>query len=392
MSTIDRTLLRLRNHLGMDIAYISEVGDEIIHVRALCAPEIPDLSHVQSTLKRETGFCHYVVNDEIPRILHDVSEFPVVAKLAMRADFNIESFIGMPLSRQDGSIYGTLGCISHHKNTTLNDRDLETVKLFAEMTAEQIDHELEDRRKNDERATRLQAVWDQNLLHTKLQPIVRLSDMSYKGFEALARFQTEPYRSPDQWFQEATHAGRGIELELEAIRSALPHLKHLPQAYSLGLNASPACLQSEAFHDLLFKHDPTQLILELTEQEEVEDYGALLACVQKFKDMGFRIAIDDAGAGYAGLNHIVQIQPHIIKLDMSLTRDVHEDKVRRSLANALVYFAKETDAEIVAEGVETVEEMNALKQLGVDYGQGYYFDKPLDIGEAVDRIKTGKAA
>lgn len=216
--------------------------------------------------------------------------------------------------------------------------------------------------------------------------------MSYKGFEALTRIDTDPYRSPDKWFAEANQAGRGVELEVEAIRCALKHLVHLPEACAMSVNTSPACFQSEELRDLLFHQDPSQLILELTEHEEIEDYDALLGSVGTYKDMGFKIAVDDAGAGYSGLSHIVQIQPDIIKLDLSLTRDVHEDKVRRSLAHALVYFAKETNAEIVAEGVETAEEMKALKDLGVDFGQGYFFDRPLHIDDVIDRVNGGKAA
>lgn len=392
MKTVDRTLLRLRDHLGMDIAYISEVGEEDIYVRALCAPDLQDVPTGEISLKRETGFCHYIVNGEIPPILHDVSRYPAVANLAMRTDFAIEAFIGLPLSRPDGSTYGTLCCISHKTNSSLNERDLETIKLFAEFAAEQIDHELEDRRKSEERARRLQAIWDQKLLRAKLQPIVRLSDMTYKGFEALARFDTDPYQTPDKWFQEAAQAGRGVELEVEAVRTALSHLHRLPQTSSLGVNVSPACLQSEDLNDLLHGKDPTQIILELTEHDEVEDYDTLLKSVQKYKALGFRIAIDDAGAGYSGLSHMVQIQPDIIKLDLSLTRDVNEDRVRRSLANALVYFAKETNAEIVAEGIETAEEMKTLKQLGVDFGQGYFFDRPLEVDQAVERLQQGEAA
>ncbi|MCY4181143.1 MAG: EAL domain-containing protein [Litoreibacter sp.] len=392
MKTVDRTLNRLRDHLGMDIAYISELSETDIFLRAVSAPNLPEPPSLDFTLKRKTGFCHYIATGEIPSIVHDVSNYPIVAGLDMRTDFNIESFIGLPLKRQDGSTYGTMCCIGHQTNKSLNDRDLETVKLFAEFAAEQIDQELEDRKQSGERAQRLQAIWDEKLLRAKFQPIVRLSDMSIKGFEALARFETDPYLPPNAWFAEAALAGRGVELEVEAVRLALVDLHRLPHPYSLNVNVSPACLQSDDLHDLLAGHDPAQIILELTEHDEVEDYATLLKSVEKYKRMGFRIAVDDAGAGYSGLSHIVEIQPDIIKLDLSLTRNVHVDKVRRSLANALVYFAKETKAEIVAEGIETAEEMETLKQLGVDFGQGYFFDRPLEIDDAIERVLGQKVA
>jgi EAL domain-containing protein (putative c-di-GMP-specific phosphodiesterase class I) len=392
MHTIDRTLARLRDHLNMDIAYISEVTDTDIFVRALYAPDLPNLPNERITLERETGFCHYIINGEIPPILHDVSSYPSVANLAMRTDFNIQAFMGLPLLRPDGSVYGTLCCISHKPNPTLNERDLETIKLFAEFAAEQIDDELEDRRVSDARGCRIQSIWDQKLLRINLQPIVRLSDMKYKGFEALARFDTVPYRSPDKWFLEASLAGRGVELEVEAVRVALRSLLLFPSTCTLSVNVSPECLNSEELNELLSNQDPSQIILELTEHTEIVSYCLLIQSVQKFQKMGYKLAVDDAGAGYSNLSHIVQIQPDFIKLDLSLTRNIHLDKARRSLARALVFFAQETGAEIVAEGIETVEEMTTLTELGVDFGQGYFFDKALEIDQAVKCIKLGTAA
>ncbi|MEM1287087.1 MAG: EAL domain-containing protein [Pseudomonadota bacterium] len=379
---MDRTLARLRDHLGMDIAYISEVTDNDIFVRALCAPNVPDLPTETITLKRETGFCHYIINGEIPPIMHDVSAYPAVANLAMRTDFSIESFMGLPLARPDGSVYGTLCCISHETNATLNERDLETIKLFSELVAEQIDYELEDKRLDEERKGRVQAIFDRHLLQTKLQPITRLSDGGLKGFEALARFRTEPYLSPDKWFAEANLVGRGLDLEIEAIRVASACLSRLPASCSVSFNVSPECLISDELVNVLEPLTPSQIILELTEHAKVANYDVLAENIMKFKRRGYRIAIDDAGAGYSSLSHIVQLQPDLIKLDMSLTRDVDSDQARRSLANALVYFAKETKAEIVAEGIETQEEMETLRKLGVNFGQGYFFDRPMDVEDA----------
>lgn len=392
MHTIDRTLARLCNHLGMDIAYISEVTDTDIFVRALYAPDLPNLPNEKIILERETGFCHYIINGVIPPILHDVSSYPAVANLAMRTDFDIQAFMGLPLLRPDGSVYGTLCCISHKPNPTLNERDLETIRFFAEFAAEQIDDELEDRRLSDERGYNIQSTWDQKLLRINLQPIVRLSDMTYTGFEALARFDTDPYRSPDKWFLEAALVGRGVELEVEAVRVALKSLLLLPSTCSLGVNVSPECLNSEELSDLLSKQDPSQIILELTEHTEIESYSSLVQNVQKFRKMGYKFAVDDAGSGYSSLRHIVQIQPDLIKLDITITRNIHQDKACRALANALVFFARETGAEIVAEGIETVEEMKTLTQLGVHFGQGYFFDEPLEIDQAIERINLRTVA
>lgn len=389
MEVINRTLARLRDHLGMDIAYISELNGPDMIIRAHCAPNLPQALPEQFSLPREHGFCHYLVKGDIPSIIHDSSKNPVTVDLPTRRDFAIEAYIGLPLERTDGSTYGTLCCLSHKPNHTLNDRDLETVKLFAEFVVEQIDTELEDRRLSEERRSRIQSVFDDRLLRSKFQPIVRLSDGSLKGFEALARFDTDPYQTPDKWFAEAAHIDRGIELELEAVRCALKGVDHLPNEVSVGLNVSPACLVSEELGDLLLRQRGPKLTLELTEHAKVQEYASLVERIGLYKDAGYLLAVDDAGAGYASLTHILQLQPDFIKLDMSLTRDIHLDRVRRSLANALVLFANETNAAIVAEGIETSAERDTLAELGVDFGQGYFFDRPLEIDAAADLAKLG---
>ncbi len=387
MQVINGTLSRLRDHLGMDIAYITELDGEDMIIRAHCAPNRPELP-AQFSVPREAGFCHHMVNGDIPPIVHDSSKNSITADLPTRHEFGIEAYIGVPLSREDGSNYGTLCCISHKPNHTLNDRDLQTVKLFSELVIGQIDNELEDRRVCEARHALIQNVLDENLLRANFQPIVNLIDQSVKGFEALARFNTDPYRTPDQWFADASQIGRGVELELEAIKRSLEGAKKLPATCSVGLNVSPECLMSDALSDVLAFRDPSQIILEVTEHAQVADYTHLINCIAHFKKAGYRLAVDDAGAGYSSLNHIVQLQPDIIKLDISLTRDIHLDQVRRSLGHALVFFAKETNAEIVAEGIETQGEMKTLAELGVDFGQGYFFAKPLEIGDAAKMAKA----
>lgn len=389
MQTINRTLARLRDHLHMDIAYISELeGNEMI-IRAHCAPNLPTALPDQFSLPREIGFCHHMVEGDIPSIVHDSAKNPITADLPTRHEFGIESYIGVPLERADGSNYGALCCLSHKPNHTLNDRDLQTVKLFAELVVEQIDSELEDKRLCEDRRQRIQSVLDNRLLHTKFQPIVSLCDGSLKGFEALARFDSDPYRTPDKWFAEAAQIGRGVEMEIEAVKKALHGGSALPSSCILGLNVSPECLISEDLNDVLMAQDPAQIVLEVTEHAPVHDYAVLVDHIQRYKKAGYHIAVDDAGAGYSSLTHIVQLQPDIIKLDMSLTRNVNCDQVRRSLANALVFFAKETNAKIVAEGIETCGEKTTLAGLGVDFGQGFFFDKPLELEQATALADNG---
>jgi EAL domain-containing protein (putative c-di-GMP-specific phosphodiesterase class I) len=122
-----------------------------------------------------------------------------------------------------------------------------------------------------------------------------------------------------------------------------------------------------------------RIVLEITEHEEIEDYGALAQALEPLRQRGLRVAVDDVGAGYASLRHALQLAPDMVKMDISLTRGVDRDPGRRALAAALISFAGETNMTIVAEGIETVAELAALRELGVRYGQGFYFARPAPL-------------
>jgi len=347
------------------------------------APASPAPVPEQFSVPREAGFCHYFASGEIPQIIPDTAQNAITQDLPTRTDFNIQSYIGVPLHRPDGSVYGSICCISHQVNHSLNDRDLRSMKLFAELVIEQIDEELEDRKVADERLARVRKTLDEKAFTMVFQPIVNLSDGSLKGFEALCRFMEEPYRPPNQWFREAELVGLGVELELAAIEMALEALPGFPSDMTLTLNVSPKCLMDEALADTVFFHQPEALVLEVTEHAVVENYDDLAMHLNRYKKRGLRVAVDDAGAGYSSLRHIVQLQPDIIKLDMSPTRGLDSGPARRSLAAAWVYSADETRSTIIAEGIETEAERQTMAQLGADYGQGFLFSRPLTAEHAI---------
>jgi EAL domain-containing protein (putative c-di-GMP-specific phosphodiesterase class I) len=208
------------------------------------------------------------------------------------------------------------------------------------------------------------------------QPIVDVRSGAVIGMEALARFAAEPTRGPDRWFAEAAEVGLGIELEVAAVRAALAELNDLPSGAYLSVNASPATATSGLLEDALSEVPGERVVLEVTEHAQVEDYEVLGRALDVLRAQGIRLAVDDAGAGYAGLQHILRLAPDIIKLDISLTRGIDADPVKRALASSLVTFAAEIGAVITAEGVETGAELNALRELGITNAQGYYLAHP----------------
>jgi EAL domain-containing protein (putative c-di-GMP-specific phosphodiesterase class I)/CheY-like chemotaxis protein len=208
------------------------------------------------------------------------------------------------------------------------------------------------------------------------QPIVHLRVGTTVGVEALARFPHKTTRSPDRWFAEAAEIGLRLELELASARAALSHLERVPEPMYLSINLSPDTLVSPEFMHMVADTPLHRVVVELSEQIPVSDYDQLNQALGQLRARGGRLAIDDAGAGFASLQHILRLSPDIIKLDMTLTKGVDSDQARRALAFALTSFASEIGADIVAEGVETSSEVDALRQLGVTYGQGFYLGYP----------------
>jgi EAL domain-containing protein (putative c-di-GMP-specific phosphodiesterase class I) len=195
------------------------------------------------------------------------------------------------------------------------------------------------------------------------------------GAEALARFGSLPPRSPIEWFAEAVQLELGVQLELATIRQAMGALSKLPQDVYLSLNASPRAAMSPALPGALGEL-ADRIVIEITEHEAIADYAELMQALAALRGFGVKIAIDDAGAGFASLRHTLQIAPDIVKVDMSLVRDIDKDRGRRALASALISFSDEMQMDIIAEGIETKEELDTLLELGVRYGQGFFLAKP----------------
>lgn len=150
----------------------------------------------------------------------------------------------------------------------------------------------------------------------------------------------------------------------------------LPNGVSISFNVSPEVVTTGRLAQVLDPRFADRTVVEITEHARVPDYGILREHLAPLKAAGVLIAVDDAGAGYSGLQHIIQLSPDIIKLDMSLTRAVDSDPARRALSSAMVFYARETGSRIVAEGIETVAELDTLKLLGANAGQGYLLGRP----------------
>ncbi len=218
------------------------------------------------------------------------------------------------------------------------------------------------------------------------QPVLHLPSGGLMAVEALARFPGPPDLPPDVWFADAERAGLGVELELAAVELALAALPELPEALSMGVNVGPAAICAPALLQLVEAAGPRRVIVELTEHRRIDDYGELLEAPAKLRRTGARLSVDDTGSGYSSLAHIINLSPDIIKLDLALTRGIDADPVRYCLAQALVTFARQAGAVLVAEGVETAGELHTLRQLGIEFGQGFHLGRPGPIGNLLTTV------
>jgi PAS domain S-box-containing protein len=213
---------------------------------------------------------------------------------------------------------------------------------------------------------------------TAFQPIYELATGTMTGVEALTRFPRDDGRSPDRWFSEATSVGLGGHLEFAALEAALGRSAKLPEHLYVALNISPDTCLNPMLPVLLKQSGlaADRIILELTERTPVDRYAPLLSALAPLRQSGLRIAVDDAGSGFASMRHILRLRPDIIKLDRSLITGIDSDPVQWALGAAMVQFARETGVQIVAEGIETQAELAAVSQLGMTSVQGYFLGRP----------------
>ena len=206
------------------------------------------------------------------------------------------------------------------------------------------------------------------------QPILDLRAGTVAGFESLARFRGPEQRPPNAWFAQAHRFGLGYELEARAVAAALA-APDRPAGTYLTINLSPSALTSAPVQAVL-PESLDGVIVELTENELLSEAPGLDAALEDVRARGGRLAIDDAGAGYAGLKHVMRLGPDLIKLDRSLVAGVEHDAARASLIASFVGYGRDSGATVCAEGIETIGDLVRLADLDVAYGQGYVIARP----------------
>lgn len=381
--SVPKLLNAIRHHLQMDVAFVSEFANgrrifREVDPLLLSNPVQPDAGG-----PLEESYCQRVVDGRLPELIQDARQNPEAASLPVTHALPVGAHLSVPIRLADGSIYGTFCCFSYTPDQTLDQRDLNMMRVFADVAAQLIESERAASVRRIELEQRIRGALDSNCLSIVYQPIYDLELEKIVGFEALSRFNQEPHRSPDNWFNEAREIGLGQQLEAKAINIGMQALDHFPENVYLSVNISPENILDGALDEIFKDRLLHRIMLEITEHAVIEHYEDLSKIIRPFRERGLQIAVDDAGAGYASFRHILNLAPDRIKLDMSLTRNIDSDNSRRALAAAFAKFSEETGAAIVAEGVETASQIDTLRELGVSKVQGFYIGHPVSLQNAV---------
>lgn len=235
------------------------------------------------------------------------------------------------------------------------------------------------------RKARLEEIIAAGSVRTLVHPIFRLADLTVVGYEALSRGpENSEFERPDKLFKVAYDSDLVVTLERLCRRRAFETAASLPEGRMLFVNIEPEAVADPELRDIMFTTlladsnvRPDAVVFEITERTAITDFAAFRATLEYLRTLGFRIAIDDGGAGYGSLQCLAEVRPEWLKIDMSLVRGIDTDAVRKSLVASMAMFAERLGVKLVAEGIERREELEVMRELGVEFGQGFLFCKPL---------------
>jgi EAL domain-containing protein (putative c-di-GMP-specific phosphodiesterase class I) len=370
---IAELLQTARASLRLSVAFLSRLDGTTQHLEVV-ETSVPFLFQEGYQQRQEVTLCQAILDKKIPQVIPDLTAFPEAMKLPAARMPRLRSYVSVPVTLSDGTLYGTFCAAGLTKDRELTKRDKALMDVLASAAAVIIEPEVRAQERRTEIEDRLAPLMAQGGPVVVLQPIVDLASGCRVGAEALSRFPAGWGMAPDVVFEQAHSIGLGHRLELLALERAADHL--LQVGGYVAMNVSPATLLTPECGDLLGRLPLERVLLELSEHDQVEDYDALTTTLAPFRAAGLRLAIDDVGAGFSSLRHIVVTDPDVLKIDRSIVSGLDTDPVLSKLVQSLVEFGHGCRVRVVAEGVETAGEAALLRALGVDYGQGWHHGRP----------------
>lgn len=369
----------LRAQLDMDVAFVSrQIGTThriFTHVAARGLAPLAPGDHNPN----DNSLCWLVIEGKLPECVTDTSQYEAAACLPITDAINVRAHFSVPLRRRDGRVHGSLCCFSYRTRPDITEREMQMIRTVAAMVSEKIEGRIELEERGEDAARAIARLILDDALTVIHQPIYDLTDWHLVGHECLMRHKDSPERSPREMLGQARAAGRTLELELYMAKKALATLDPAHPERFIAINVSPETLASPALARLIPEGLASRLVIELNEQDTTAEAADVRAAIAGLQERAW-VAVDAAGAGFAGLQSLVDLRPDIVKIGGEFLAGIADDPVRRNLLKALVGFAAETGVTLIAQGVETREDLQALRQVGVRFAQGFILGKPAAPG------------
>lgn len=388
--TIRRVLDLARDRIGMDVGYFGtfDDGHESYVVVTGRSPDGRQLGPREGgALVNEQTLCWQVVTGRLGNAVPDTTQERVTRDLRPVTEENVRSYLGVPV-HVDGEMLGMLCLIAADVRPELSAQDVALMKVFADVVALELSADGDAEADADDLAT-LHGCLDPTSsdLVVVFQPVAQIAarlqerTLQVRSVEALSRFPAGRDVPVEHWFAVAWRHGLGVDLELAAIQRAFDALPLLPEPIRLAVNASPETVASSRLRDAIPLGEAHRITVELTEHVLVDDFESMRPGLERVRATGVSLAIDDLGTGSSNLQHLVELAPDVVKVDLSITEGVETDPRRRALVAALVTFTRETGMRLVTEGVARVETARELDRLGVEYGQGWWLSRAVHLGK-----------
>ncbi|CUH80931.1 EAL domain, c-di-GMP-specific phosphodiesterase class I (or its enzymatically inactive variant) [Tropicibacter naphthalenivorans] len=311
----------------------------------------------------------------------DARTEPSVADNPETLDLPIGAHVSFPIILSTGVTWGMLCAFSRQPRQDLTDRDVAMFGIYADMLSRDIEVQVIEGGSAEELELRIDKLIRTDLdIH--LQPILSLPGAIPQGYEALTRFPAE-LGSVETIFRRAKYDDRIVTLEEAVARKTAAIPMQMGDGFFVSVNASVTSIETLDFESIFPPHVRHRIVLEITEHERVPDYAAFLSVLTRLRAQGFRIAIDDVGAGYSSLRHVIQLKPDFLKLDRSLVIGLLASREQRGLVKALAEMVQSHGGVVIAEGVENPKKVVMLERLGVTMAQGYLFARPMPAAKVL---------
>lgn len=377
-AVIERMLESVRRHAHVDVAYLTSYEDEATTVRAVAGDGTELGVQPGDRVDAEASLCLAAVTGSAPSTVPDLRADRRLRRMADAGGLHVGGFAAVPVHLADGSLFGALCVASREPLEDLGASTQVLLAVVADVVADELAVEVAELRDVQDERDELMAVVSGGGMATLVQPIVDLVTGRVRGVEALTRFTAQPQRPPDLWFARAARLGVAAELEVAAVERAIGLLPRLPADWYLAVNASPGVVAAGGLDDVVVQDVAARLVVEVTEHAAVADYVDLTAALDRLRGRGVRIAVDDVGAGFSSFRHVLELRPDLLKVDRSIVRGCDVDPMHRAMVESVAGFASRAGADVVAEAVETPDELAVLQHLGLPAAQGYLFAAPCD--------------